>query len=131
MSSSSLETFPNAEGAATAAADAIAGQLRGAGPKRLTVTGGRGPGPVYDRLANTDLDWANVTVTLSDDRFVPLAAPESNGGAKISSYRATCVSSDGGAPHADNEPKSTVRVVGLTALKTYTCTVAARNASGQ
>src|SRR5262249_5529312 len=31
-----------------------------------------------DRLADADLDWANVTVTLSDDRFVPLAAPESN-----------------------------------------------------
>jgi 6-phosphogluconolactonase len=42
------------------------------------VTGGRGPGPVYDRLAQSDLDWGNVTVTLSDDRFVPLAAPESN-----------------------------------------------------
>jgi 6-phosphogluconolactonase len=33
---------------------------------------------VYDRLAQTELDWAHVTVTLSDDRFVPLDAPESN-----------------------------------------------------
>jgi 6-phosphogluconolactonase len=42
------------------------------------VTGGRGPGPVYDRLADADLDWSRVTITLSDDRFVPLGAPESN-----------------------------------------------------
>jgi len=78
MSRVAIETFPGAEAAAAAAADAIVDQLRGAGPKRLMVTGGRGPGPVYDRLANAELDWANVTVTLSDDRFVPLAAPESN-----------------------------------------------------
>ena len=78
MSSSAIETFPNAEAAAAAAADAIVGQLRKPGEKRLMVTGGRGPGPVYDRLAASDLEWARVTVALSDDRFVPLAAPESN-----------------------------------------------------
>jgi 6-phosphogluconolactonase len=78
MSSVGIEAFPDADGAADAAADAIVGQLSKPGPKRLLVTGGRGPGPVYDRLADTELDWANVTVTLSDDRFVPLAAPESN-----------------------------------------------------
>jgi 6-phosphogluconolactonase len=78
MSSAGIEAFPNADAAADAAADAIVGQLSKSGPKRLMVTGGRGPGPVYDRLADAELDWANVTVTLSDDRFVPLAAPESN-----------------------------------------------------
>jgi 6-phosphogluconolactonase len=78
MSSARIEAFADAAAAGAPAADAIAGQLRGAGLKRLMVTGGRGPGPVYDQLAQTDLAWANVTVTLSDDRFVPLAAPESN-----------------------------------------------------
>jgi 6-phosphogluconolactonase len=73
-----LEAFPSAEAAAAAAADAIVAQLSPPGPKRLMVTGGRGPGPVYDRLAAVDLDWSRVTVTLSDDRFVPLGAPESN-----------------------------------------------------
>ncbi|HEX3406872.1 MAG TPA: 6-phosphogluconolactonase [Caulobacteraceae bacterium] len=73
-----LETFPSAEAAAAAAAQAIAGKLSRPGDKRLMVTGGRGPGAVYDRLAQTELDWAHVTVTLSDDRFVPLDAPESN-----------------------------------------------------
>ena len=78
MNSAAIENFPDAATAAAAAADAIAKRLRGRGPKRLMVTGGRGPGPVYDRLASADLDWPNVTVTLSDDRFVPLDAPESN-----------------------------------------------------
>jgi 6-phosphogluconolactonase len=73
-----LEAFSSANEAAAAAAAAIADQLRGPDGKSLMVTGGRGPGPVYDRLANTDLDWASVIVTLSDDRFVPLGAPESN-----------------------------------------------------
>ena len=73
-----LETFPNGESEAQAAADAIVAQLMPPGPKRLMVTGGRGPGPVYDRLTKVDLDWSRVTVTLSDDRFVGLEAPESN-----------------------------------------------------
>jgi 6-phosphogluconolactonase len=76
--SETLEPFPTFEAAATAAAAAIVAQLSPPGPKRLMVTGGRGPGPVYDRLAQADLDWARVTVTLSDDRFVGADAPESN-----------------------------------------------------
>ena len=78
MSKVAIETFASAEEAAAAAAEAIADQLRGPEGKSLIVTGGRGPGPVYDRLAKVDLDWASVIVTLSDDRFVPLGAPESN-----------------------------------------------------
>ncbi len=78
MSSLGVEIFPDPEAAAQAAADAIVAQLRPPGPKRLLVTGGRGPGPVFDRLAKTDLDWARVTVTLSDDRFVTADSPDSN-----------------------------------------------------
>ncbi len=73
-----LERFNSAGEAARAAADAIVAQLGPPGPKRLLVTGGRTPGPVYDRLARVDLDWSRVTVTLSDDRFVWPDAPESN-----------------------------------------------------
>jgi 6-phosphogluconolactonase len=73
-----IEAFANADEAAHAAADAIVAQLRPRGPKRLLVTGGRGPGPVFDRLAKTDLDWTRVTVTLSDDRFVGADSPDSN-----------------------------------------------------
>ncbi len=73
-----IEAYPSLEAAAVAAADAIVAQLTPPGPRRLIVTGGRGPGPVYDRLAGIDLDWSRVTVTLSDDRFVDPSAPESN-----------------------------------------------------
>jgi 6-phosphogluconolactonase len=73
-----IETFSTAAAAAEAAAEAIIVRLATPGPKRLLVTGGRGPGPVYDRLAATDLDWSRVSVTLSDDRFVKPDAPESN-----------------------------------------------------
>jgi 6-phosphogluconolactonase len=73
-----LETLSSADEAATAAADAIVAQLTPAGPRRLMVTGGRGPGPVYDHLAQLDLDWSRVAVTLSDERFVGVDAPESN-----------------------------------------------------
>ena len=75
---SSLEAFETGEAAAQAAADAIVAQLMPPGPKRLMVTGGRGPGPVYDRLTKVDLDWSRVTVTLSDERFVGPDSPDSN-----------------------------------------------------
>jgi 6-phosphogluconolactonase len=73
-----IETFPDAAAAAEAAADAIARQLSPPGEKRIVVTGGRSPGPVYDRLAAMDLGWERVTVTLSDDRFVAADSPDSN-----------------------------------------------------
>lgn len=73
-----IETFPTVAAAAEAAAEAIEGQLASPGPKHLVVTGGRSPGPVYDRLAKADLDWSRVTVTLSDDRFVDPSSSDSN-----------------------------------------------------
>ncbi|HUO12068.1 MAG TPA: 6-phosphogluconolactonase [Caulobacteraceae bacterium] len=73
-----IEAFPDGSVAADAAADAIVAQLAPPGPKRLVVTGGRSPGPVYDRLASSDLDWSRVTVTLSDERFVDAASLDSN-----------------------------------------------------
>jgi 6-phosphogluconolactonase len=73
-----LETVATTDAAAQAAADAIVARLALPGPKHLLVTGGRSPGPVYDRLAKIDLDWSRVTVALSDERFVGLDSPESN-----------------------------------------------------
>jgi 6-phosphogluconolactonase len=75
---SKLEAFPTTEAAARAAAGAIVAQLTPPGPKRIVVTGGSSPGPVFDRLAATDLGWGRVTVTLSDDRFVAPTSPDSN-----------------------------------------------------
>jgi len=76
------EVFADQSSLAEAAAEAIAGLLRQAlaerGRASLVGTGGRSPGPVYDRLCQADLDWAHVAVTLSDERHVDVNSPNSN-----------------------------------------------------
>jgi len=57
--------------------------------------------------------------------------PTSDGGAPIFQYRVSCTSSDGGVARSNSTGHhTTVRVGGLTASKTYTCTVTARNRAG-
>lgn len=59
----------------------IADQLRAgltSGPVSLSVPGGTTPGPVFDLLARTDLDWGRVWVVLNDERWVPEDSPRSN-----------------------------------------------------
>jgi len=78
-----IETFATGDALADAAAHAISGQLvealRTHGRAGLVATGGRSPGPVYDRLAaSTAQDWTRVVVTLSDERCVPQDDPASN-----------------------------------------------------
>lgn len=77
-----IEAFPDAEALAAAAAVHVAARLSAGldleGRATLVGTGGRSPGPVYDRLAHADIDWSNVTVTLSDERCVPPDHPDSN-----------------------------------------------------
>jgi len=77
-----IDPYPSADALAEAAAAAIEGQLATAlvhrGRASLVATGGRSPGPVYDRLAHADLDWAHVAVTLSDERQVDAASPDAN-----------------------------------------------------
>lgn len=77
-----LEIFETSENLADAAAAATLAALSQALAKRgrasLVVTGGRSPGPVYDRLASAELAWEKVDITLSDERFVPVDDPASN-----------------------------------------------------
>lgn len=77
-----LETYPDGAALADAAAHAVgaclARALRTHGRAGLVATGGRSPGPVYDRLRTERLDWARVVVTLSDERCVDETAPDSN-----------------------------------------------------
>jgi 6-phosphogluconolactonase len=65
-----------------ALADAVvAGLTRGfkaRGRASLVVSGGRTPQALFGELARRDLDWAAVTVTLADERWLPPDAPDSN-----------------------------------------------------
>ena len=73
----------------------------------------------------------NVSITAGPRNVkVTFTAPTSNGGSKITNYRAKCTSSDGGKAGAHNGDKSPIKVGGLTAGKTYSCTVAAHNKVG-
>jgi len=48
------------------------------GAASLVVSGGSTPAPVFEYMSNADLDWSNVSITLADERWVPLTHPDSN-----------------------------------------------------
>jgi len=79
-----IETFADADALADAAQaavlDALSKGLAARPRASLVATGGRSPGPLYDRLSQADLDWSRIDVTLSDERFVPEADAASNTG---------------------------------------------------
>ncbi len=76
------QTFPSADAMAQAAAHAIAAALAQAiaerGAALFIATGGGTAPAIYGHLASAALDWARVTVTLSDDRQVPADHAASN-----------------------------------------------------
>jgi len=59
-------------------ASELADFLRREGKATLCVPGGTTPGPIFDTLSGVDLDWANVTVFLNDERWLPEDSPRSN-----------------------------------------------------
>lgn len=67
-------------------ADALSGMVAAAldaaitqrGQAFLAVSGGTTPGRFFQALSQKTLDWAKVTVTLVDERFVPETSPRSN-----------------------------------------------------
>lgn len=77
-----IQTLPTFRSWADAIADRLAESLAGAlaanGRALFAGSGGSTPSPIYARLAQTDLDWAKVTATLVDERYVPEASPDSN-----------------------------------------------------
>lgn len=77
-----IRTFPTldiwAEAAADRLATALADALAADGRALFAGSGGSTPSPIYARLAQADLDWASVTTTLVDERYVPEASPDSN-----------------------------------------------------
>lgn len=46
----------------------------------FAVPGGTSPGPVFDLLAASDLDWSRIDVIPGDERWVPEDHPRSNAG---------------------------------------------------
>ena len=62
--------------------------------------------------------------------LVRFSGPASNGGAVISSYTATCTSSNGGISGSAVGPGGPLTVLGLTNGATYVCSVRATNAVG-
>lgn len=77
-----VEVFPSPREAAREAADAIAAALRDAVAERgrasFVATGGKTPEPAYDILARALLPWEQVSVTLTDERWVDPHSAQSN-----------------------------------------------------
>ena len=70
-----------------------------------------------------------VVKVASGSLKVTFAAPMSNG-APITSYNATCTSTNGGVTKSKTGAASPITVTTLTAGKTYTCRVNATNSRG-
>lgn len=84
MASDALLHYPDTECLFDAVADLAAAALRGAvlarGRAVLACSGGRTPPRYLRRLAELDVPWDAVIVTLTDDRNVAEDHPESNAG---------------------------------------------------
>lgn len=77
-----LHTFASRVDLAVALADAIAGRLAEAieqrGGATLALSGGTTPAAMLRQLSKADIDWSKVTITLVDERFVPMDSARSN-----------------------------------------------------
>lgn len=67
-----------AEALAAGVAAVLAGAIATRGVATLAVSGGSTPKRFFERLAATEIDWASVTVTLVDERWVPETSERSN-----------------------------------------------------
>ncbi|WGM46002.1 6-phosphogluconolactonase [Brevundimonas sp. NIBR10] len=77
-----IETFPTLDTWAASIAGRIEETLGAAvletGWALFAGPGGSTPAPVYARLAQADIGWDRIAVTLVDERYVPETSPESN-----------------------------------------------------
>lgn len=67
-----------AEGLATQIADVLDTELQANGRAVLAVSGGSTPKRFFEKLSAKDIDWAGVTVTLVDERWVDESSDRSN-----------------------------------------------------
>jgi 6-phosphogluconolactonase len=77
-----LLEYPDRDSLMAQVAHALAEDLRTALNERprvsFAVPGGTTPGPVFDALSRTALDWSRVHILLTDERWVPEHDPQSN-----------------------------------------------------
>ena len=73
---------------------------------------------------------AQPTVAPGNTQLTVTFAAPADHGVSITSYTATCTSSDGGVLGTSSGPSSPLTVTGLTNGNTYTCAVTATNAAG-
>jgi len=69
-----------AESLALAVARQLGEAIEARGTATLVVSGGRSPVAFFQHLAKQKLDWANVVVSLADERWVPVEHVDSNAG---------------------------------------------------
>ncbi len=67
-----------AEAVAGDAAFVIESALDARGQAVIALPGGKTPLPIYEKLAEKQLDWKRVTILPTDDRLVPMGDPLSN-----------------------------------------------------
>lgn len=74
--------YPDREFLAMKVADVLASELasglRTHDTLSLAVPGGSTPGPIFDLLKAADLEWSQIRVMLTDERWVPEDDPRSN-----------------------------------------------------
>jgi 6-phosphogluconolactonase len=79
-----FRSFASKAAAGAALADHMAVLLDQAlarrGAAALALPGGRSPLPLFDALFARPLAWERISLTLTDDRWVPPASPDSNQG---------------------------------------------------
>ncbi|MFG5860257.1 6-phosphogluconolactonase [Metapseudomonas sp. CR1201] len=61
-------------------ANALRTAIEARGAAVLVVSGGRSPVAFFERLCGQALDWSKVTISLADERFVPVSHADSNEG---------------------------------------------------
>ncbi|MCQ0988861.1 6-phosphogluconolactonase [Jiella marina] len=69
-----------AEALAAGVAAVLAGAIATRGVATLAVSGGSTPKRFFERLSKAEIDWADVTVVLVDERWVPEEHERSNAG---------------------------------------------------
>jgi 6-phosphogluconolactonase len=57
---------------------ALQSSLTSHGKASFIIPGGTTPGPAFEQLSKSDLDWGNITIAQSDERWVSSSHPQSN-----------------------------------------------------